>query len=237
KSISIDGTGTLAGILAATVNGIIVNASATSVVTLRALDITGTGSGIDGIRLLAAKQLNIIDCKIEGMTTGINVNMNQASVANIYVLNTVVKNCTGDAMVVSNTAAGPTKFVLESSSFLESANGLHVKSTTQGTARNCVFANNTSNGVFSDAVTGGTFAVARIWSSQISSNGGNGVRSGNAGNAGTSVVEISQNQIDQNSGTGVLVTAPGIVNTFTNNSIAGNGTNGCTGCTASGPGN
>jgi parallel beta helix pectate lyase-like protein len=237
KSIHIDGTGTLAGILSANVNAIIINALSTSTVTLRGIDIEGTGTGLSGVRVLAAKQVNIIDCIIEGMTTGIDVSMNQASVANIYVLNTVVKNCTGDAMSVSNTAAGPTKFTLERSAFLESANGLHVKSSTQGTARNCDFSHNTTNGVFTDAVTAGTVAVVRIWASQISSNAGTGVRSGNAGNAGTPLVEIAQNQIDQNAGVGVQVTAPGIVETFTNNSIKGNGTNGCTGCTSAGPGN
>src|SRR5215510_81523 len=51
KAITINGDGTLAGILAATVNGIIVAAGASDVVILRSLSINGACSGIDGIKL------------------------------------------------------------------------------------------------------------------------------------------------------------------------------------------
>src|SRR5262245_2269245 len=55
KSITINGVGTLAGIVAAgNVNAIIINAAATDVVVLRSLQINGIGSGGDGIRLLSA---------------------------------------------------------------------------------------------------------------------------------------------------------------------------------------
>src|SRR3954467_14955431 len=56
KSITIDG-GKGAGfgsILAAGINGIIINAAVTGVVTLRNLSIHGAGTGIVGIRILAA---------------------------------------------------------------------------------------------------------------------------------------------------------------------------------------
>src|ERR1051325_3128550 len=215
---------------------ITINAPTTATVELKGLDIEGLGTGLSGIKFIAGKNLNIINCVIRGFTVaGIDIALAQASVANIFVVDTIVKNCVGtlgDAMSVANTLSGPTKFTLERSAFTESNNGLHVKSNTQGTARNCVFSHNTTNGVFTDAVTAGTIAVVRISESQISSNAGTGIRSGNAGNAGIPLVEINQNQIDQNGGTGVLVTAPGVVETFTNNSIKGNGANLCTGCVA-----
>ena len=67
-------------------------------------------------------------------------------------------------------------------------------------------------------------------------NGGNGVRAGNAG-GGVSLIEIGQNQINQNTGNGALVGTGGTVETFGNNSIRGNGTDGCLSCTGVGPGN
>src|SRR6476620_5468826 len=45
KSITINGEGTLAGILSATVNGIIVNAPATATVYIHNISINGAGSG------------------------------------------------------------------------------------------------------------------------------------------------------------------------------------------------
>ena len=65
KSISIvaedSGEG---GITAALVNGIIVNAGASDVVTIRGLVIEGLGTGLNGIRFLAGKALNVERCSI-----------------------------------------------------------------------------------------------------------------------------------------------------------------------------
>ena len=50
KSITINGDGTLAGILASLTNGVIVNAAAADKIVLRNLSINGAGNGINGIR-------------------------------------------------------------------------------------------------------------------------------------------------------------------------------------------
>jgi hypothetical protein len=239
KGITIDGTGVLAGILSASTNGIIVNAAGTEVITLRAISINGDGTGgINGIRFLAGKALNVINCVIQrGSGNGIDVALNTASETQLTVTDCVIKKWGGDGISITNALGGAVRFTIERTQSLENTgSGLHVKgANSQGTARNCVFALNATNGVFADAVSG--VAIVRVWASQISGNLGNGVRSGNAGNAGTPVVQIAQNQIDTNVGTGALITAPGIIETFSNNSIKGNGTNLCAGCTLSGPGN
>ena len=74
------------------------------------------------------------------------------------------------------------------------------------------------------------------WNNQISHNGGSGVRAGNAGNLGTTGIEINGNQIDRNVGNGITISTGGIIVTFGNNSIGGNGLDGCPGCTPGGPG-
>jgi hypothetical protein len=238
KGITIDGTGVLAGILSASTNGIIVNAAGTEVVTIRAISINGDGTGgINGIRFLAGKALNVINCVIQrGSTNGIDVALNTASETHLTITDCVIKKWGGDGISITNAQAGAVKFTIERTLSTENTgSGVHVKgANAQGTARNSVFALNAANGVFADAVSG--VAVIRVWASQITGNG-TGVRAGNAGNAGIPLVEIAQNQIDQNAGNGVLVTAPGVVETFTNNSIKGNGTNGCPSCTSAGPGN
>jgi hypothetical protein len=241
KGITIDGTGVLAGILNSLTNGVIVNATSTDIITLRGLSINGDGSGgINGIRFLAGKALNVINCVIQrGSGNGIDVALNTVNETQVSITDCVIKKFTGDGISIANAQGGAVRFTIERTQSLENGNGLHVKgANSQGTARNCVFSLNATNGVFADAVSG--FAIVRVWNSQISGNLGNGVRAGIGGNAGTPVVQIAQNQIDTNVGFGALITAPGIIETFTNNSIKGNGTNLCNGgagSTSSGPGN
>lgn len=235
KSITIDGTGTFASILASLVNGIVINAAATDVVTIRGISIDGFCNGINGINILSAKTVNIEDCVIFRFSSGNGITANDSNGVNLNVRNTVVRDNTLDG-INATSSTGNTNVTLDNVSLTGNANGLHARSGTRVTARRCVFSNNTANGVFSDA-NGSALVNVFVWESHISFNGQNGVRAGNAGNAGISGVTLNQNAIDRNTANGVLVSVGGIVNTFTNNSILGNGTDGCPGCTAVGPGN
>ena len=235
KSITIDGTGTFASILASLVNGIVINAAATDVVTIRGISIDGFCNGINGINILSAKTVNIEDCVIFRFSSGNGITANDPNGVNLNVRNTVVRDNTLDG-INATSSTGNTNVTLDNVSLTGNANGLHARSGTRVTARRCVFSNNTANGVFSDA-NGAALVNVFVWESHISFNGQNGVRAGNAGNAGISGVTLNQNAIDRNTANGVLVSVGGIVNTFTNNSILGNGTDGCPGCAAVGPGN
>jgi len=68
KSITINGDGTLAGILAAGTNGIIINAATTSDVIIRGISINGACTGLDGIRFLAGRHLHVENCTIYDFT-------------------------------------------------------------------------------------------------------------------------------------------------------------------------
>ncbi len=234
KSITIDGTGTFASILASLVNGIVINAAATDVITIRGISINGFCNGINGINILSAKTVNVENCVIFRFNTGNGITANDTNGVNLNVKNTVIRDNTLDGINTRSTG-GNTNVTLENVSLTGNANGLHARSGSRVTARRCVFSNNTANGVFSDAADS-SLSNAFIWESHISMNGQNGVRAGNAGNLGVSGATLNQNSIDRNIGNGVLVSTGGIVNTFTNNSILGNGTDGCPSCTAVGPG-
>jgi hypothetical protein len=237
KSITLDGTGQLASILASLVNGIIINAATTDVVTIRGISINGFCNGINGINILQAKTVNVEDCVIFRFNTGNGITVNETNDLNLNVRNTVIRDNTLDGInTFTSGAANGVKVTLEHVSLIGNANGLHARSGSRVTARNSVFSNNATNGIFSDAA-GGNFSNVFVWDSQISLNGANGVRAGNAGNVGVSGATINQNMIDRNTANGVLVSTNGVVNTFTNNSIIGNGTDGCPGCTGVGPGN
>jgi parallel beta helix pectate lyase-like protein len=237
KSITLDGTGTFASILASLVNGIVINAASTDVITIRGISINGFCNGINGINILQAKTVNVEDCVIFRFNTGNGITVNETNDLNLNVRNTVIRDNTLDAInTFTSGAANKVNVTLDNVRLSGSANGLHARSGSRVTAHNSVFSNNTTNGIFSDAA-GANFSNVFVWDSQISMNGANGVRAGNAGNLGVSGATINQNRIDRNTANGVLVSTGGVVNTFTNNSILGNGTDGCPGCTAVGPGN
>ena len=234
KSITLDGTGTFASILASLTTGIIINATNTDVITIRGVSINGFCNGIRGINILQAKTVNIEDCVIfrfagDGITSTDNNGLK------LNVRNTVIRDNTGDGINAIAAAAGLAKITLANSSLNGNGNGLHAKSGVLVTAEECRFSGNTAAGVFADNTVGSSFAVIRVNRSQIEGNA-TGVQAGSGGGVADSVVELSQNLIDFNTGNGVLVSTGGTVQTFTNNSINGNGTNGCPGCTASGPG-
>jgi len=249
KSITIDG-GTGAGwgstLNSGGINGFNINDSLSltpnaSKVTLRNLSINGAGTtlGLNGIRFVSGKELNVENVSIENQSgQGILVDPNTAVVVTVKVRNVDVRRITGAGISLTNAnAAGQIRAVIESSSFTTCGNGVHARANSRVTARNSVFSLNTTNGVFADAATAGSLVNVFVWDSQISMNGAAGVRAGNTGNAGTSGATINANLIDRNVSNGVLVSTNGIVNTFTNNSILGNGTDGCAGCINVGPGN
>jgi hypothetical protein len=243
KTMTLDGGGgQVASTLSSGVPGITINGGANDTVTLLNLRIQGAGTtlGTNAIRFLSGKALNVVNCYIYGYSgNGIDVELNQATNATVFVTDTVVKNCAGDGILLTQASTGSLKASIERSSFVECGNGLEARngSLTLATAANCVFSLNSGKGVFANAVSASAVAVIRVQQSQISGNAGNGVQAGNGGNAGTSVVGIGLNQIDFNAGNGALVSTGGTVQTFGNNSILGNGTNGCPSCSPIAPGN
>ena len=111
KSITIDGGGgQVASTLAAGTNGMIVSAPATATVTLRNLRINGVVGtalgGLNGIQFLTGGALHIEHCTIFGFVqNAININMNAATGASVFVTDTVLSNAAG-GIAVRNAGAG-----------------------------------------------------------------------------------------------------------------------------------
>src|SRR5262249_45302589 len=90
KSITIDGTPFIAGVLVSGTNGIVVQAAGTDIITLRGLDINGICAGLVGIKVNAAKAVNVENCVIYRFTShGIQVN---GTTATVHVRNTVIRD-------------------------------------------------------------------------------------------------------------------------------------------------
>jgi hypothetical protein len=102
KSITINGEGGFASILAGGVNGIVVN-SATANVTLRNLAINGIGTGLSGIRILEAANVAIQNCAIQGFTqNGVIVATN--GVTKVTIEDTTIHDSVLGVLVAAKTA-------------------------------------------------------------------------------------------------------------------------------------
>jgi hypothetical protein len=113
KSITIDGGGTFGSILAASTNGVIINAAATSVITLRNLSINGATTGLNGVRFLAGKSLNIDSCQIFGFNSstgfGLDVQLG-VSLSEVHVKDTNFHNCITGVRITTSTGVVVTTF-------------------------------------------------------------------------------------------------------------------------------
>lgn len=175
KSITIDGQGTMASILAASTNGIIVNAAGnTAIVNIRNLSIQGTGPsgtnpGLNGIRFLAGKSLTVENVVINGFTTaanngnGIDVAMTNATATEVHIRDTNITNCR-----VGIRLTQPTGFVLAALDNVAishmSSDGIQLQTSAFAEIRDSTIQFAAGIGV---NVTGGAGASAAILNSLI----------------------------------------------------------------------
>ena len=216
KSITIRGDGTLAGILAAGTNGVIVNAGANDVVILSNLSINGAGTGINGIRYLAGRELRVENCAINGFTNrGIDVVFSAVTPGALTVANTSVTNIGSVAVRIDNTAgASAPSALLDNVHITKAGIGFDVLKLGVGTIVNSAVFD-----VTNQAIVAENSAVINAVGNVISRNGtGVSVFSSN------STVRLSDCAIVNNT-TGVSVAVGGTGETFQNNVIVGNGTN------------
>jgi len=216
KSITINGDGTLAGILAAGTNGVIVNAGVNDKVILRNLSINGAGTGINGIRYLAGRTLRVENCTIYGFTNhGIDVvHTSTTTPGELVVVDSSFMNINNVAVRIDNgVGAVAPSAVLHNVSITRSAIGLNVLKSGIATISNSVISQTTNL-----AIVAQNSAVVNATGCVLSRNG-----------TGVSVldiattVRISSCQIFNNS-VGVNVVVGGTCDTFGNNAILGNGT-------------
>jgi hypothetical protein len=185
KNITIDGGGTMASILNGGVfptNGVVVSDGGTNtiVVTLRNLSINGVGNGLNGIKFVSGKTLNVENCQIFGNGAnspdgaGIRVALT-VSGSNVNVKNTsIFKNRVG---ITATTSAAGGNVTLN--------------------VNNCNIENNAADGIFLDAR-----AFATVRNTNSSFNGGAGL-SLNNGASNSATVEDSE--FNHNTAVGLFV--------------------------------
>jgi len=209
KSITIDGGGSIAGVLVSGTNGIVISAGSADTVILRNLDIDGLGTAGDlrGIQFNAGKQLIVDRCNIYGFgKRGISIE-SSTSGAEVLISNTLVHDTLTNGIVVAGVA---NKVVMVNVSSINNSNtGLVVTASANVQIRDSVLSNNAGAGLLVDN------SAVDVQSTGLSNNG-TGIVSENA-----ATVRISNATISGN-GTGLSISGGAVVDSFGNNQIAGN---------------
>lgn len=174
KAITIDGGGgQVASVLVSGTNGIVVQAGPSDVVILRNLRINGIGTGINGIRFLSGKDLNVESCYIFGFTTnGIDIALNQGTAVSAHILNTVIKNNGGVGVRAANAVAPAVAVVVDSSSAILNNIGVEAAQHAHVTVSRSLVSKNTNDGLKSDdAATSDAQLTVSFTDSDLNKNG------------------------------------------------------------------
>jgi hypothetical protein len=228
KSITIDCTPTLGSVLSALTNGINVNGVGI-IVNLRGVVVNGIGTGLIGINFIAGAALNLDRVTVmninSGSATGVLFAPNSLNavltVNDCYFESNGIAPATGGGLVVQPAVGGSAAVVVSNSRFSNNSDSVKATSTNgviTMTVRDSVMADGRGSGV--NASAGSTINLM-IDRATISNNFQNGVRS----SGGNSLVRIQSSTITGNA-TGVLSAAGGVLHSYKNNAINGNGVDG-----------
>jgi hypothetical protein len=210
KAITINGDGTLSGILNAGTNGVIVNAGVNDKVVLRNLSINGVGTGINGIRFLAGKDLTVDNVTISGFTTR-GIDMSVTTNAKLFVRDSrITRGATG---IFVTTTSGQAQAMLDNVHLTGLTNGIEVGANGRATINDSVISGNASNGILGSTST----TRINVEGCQISFNDLAGVNASASG----AIIRLANNDIVNNN-TGISISAGATVASTGNNRVDGN---------------
>ena len=223
KSLAIKCQYTEGGVLVSGTNAIVVNAAATDSVTLRGLDINGIGTGLNGIRVLQAKSVKIIDGEIFGFVrNGVDVEATNAG-ARVSVHRTHIHDIGGNGVLVAPPAAAGTgvnqgnRVIVRNSEIEENGCGITASSNIPDAAFNFGINCGTSG------TNGGRASVVATYNSITDHRSTTG--SGIQVNGANSLVRFGSNEITNNI-FGIRTVNSGSLTTLTDNNLRGNDTEG-----------
>ncbi|HEX8173179.1 MAG TPA: right-handed parallel beta-helix repeat-containing protein [Thermoanaerobaculia bacterium] len=219
KGITINGDGTLASILNAGTNGIVVNIAqpTSATVYIRNVSINGAGTGFDGIRVLSGGTVVVENCWIYGQTSD-GIEVNATAGIKLKVNNTTIENVAADCVRMSTTSGQVVAMINGSRMQNCSGNGIEGNANVRAGVRDTVITHGGTSGI----VTTGNDSIFNLDDIQVSYFT-NGLKSNNAGVA--SHIRVSDSIIAQN-GTGIDTSGGGTIDSFQGNSLIGNTTPG-----------
>ena len=223
KSITIDGNGQVSSILAAGVNGVVINATTTDRIYLRNLTINGANTGLVGVKVLQAGVVSIENCTIWNFTSGVNASrgiqvLNTSNFISLHVSNTSVLDISGIGIELNSTAPGSSRAALEN---------VRISDITQSgivleqNARASISRSNISHCAGAGILVRRTTTEANIYDSVFSRNGF-GL---NVGDTNGGIIRLFGSQVADSTISGLQITAPGTIVSHGNNAIRGNAGN------------
>ena len=228
KSITIDCGEALGSILAGGSNGINVN-GANIIVSIRNLSINGAGGGIAGINFTNGSALEVHNVTIFGFIAGNAQGIRftpQSGNSLLLVSNsTIMTNGiapSGGGGISVQTAGGTAEVVIQNTRIENNAVGVTAVSTSGAikmTVRESIVASSRSFGIISTAAAAAINLM--VERTVVSNTLGTGVHSQGA----SSLVRINRSIITGNT-TGVGTAGGGVLRSYKNNAINGNGTEG-----------
>lgn len=227
KSVTIDGGGgQIASALAAGTNGIIINAGANDVVTLRNIQINGVNGtptpGLNGIRFLAGSSLIVENVRIFGFSqSGIDINLNTASAVRVMVTDTIVSN-SATGIFAKNAGSGRLSVSVQRVSLLRNSTvGFKGDATTGSAPIFCAISDSmvasNANGVHAAGGPSGGVSIQVTRSSVV-----NNVSAGVLADGSANSIALLSNTLVSGNATGLSIAGGANIATYKNNSVNGN---------------
>lgn len=210
KSITIDCEDTQGSILASLVNGVIVNATATSRIRLRGLSINGAGNGVNCVRILQAKSVYLEEIACAGFAThGVSIE-NSSTAIQVGIWNSSFRNITGNGLNTFVTGTGSVAVAIDSSLFMLTGIGINIGAAATVSVNDSTVSHN-ATGLRADGAT----SVMSAKDNQVTNNtttgilaangatiriGGNLVTANQVGLSGANIFTWGGNFVDGNPG-------------------------------------
>jgi hypothetical protein len=211
KSITIDASNVLGGVLVSGTNAIIINGNETKV-TLRGLDINGLNTGLSGIKIISAETVSIEKCTVYGFSRGISDE--RPSDGQLSVSDTVLKNNSQENVFIG-AVNSEVKAVFSNTEIKNGgATGLFARYGSNVIIRNSIVTGNGETGIMAQES-----AVVEIIDSVVSQN-----QFGITTGTGSPLIRLSGTSVTMNK-EGLSI-GSGTIVSYGNNKIRGNQTDG-----------
>ena len=220
KSITINGEGTMASILVAGTNGLVVSAGPSDIVIIRNIEINGLGSsgspGINGISFLAGGELHLDKVFIYGFSQQA-VAFAPSAASRLYINNSGFRDNDGGGLWSEPTGTGSAKVTITNSSVEGNQRGIRADDGTQMFIDRTSISGNRGNGIVA-------FSTSRpvTVSMENSTASGNGVGVGGAGIRAPINTTIFLSNVNVTGNDVGLQPSGGAIVSFGNNRVGGN---------------
>jgi len=231
KSLTINGGGGGAGygaiLSSGGVSGVTINitdpADVRKAVRLDWLNINGTSTGSNGIRILAANSVAIENTLVDGVTNN-GVEINTSASVEVSINKSTFRNCASRGFSASTTS-GTVNASISHSNFFNNGTGVLATNNSRVSCYDCVADGNATNGYVAQ-VTGSAANSSQLTLEHcVAFNSGTGIAAGGGIAGASDILRVSDSSITNNTTAGFVVFSTGQIVSFNDNIIEGNGAN------------